>query len=514
MKNTDKLLTETFRYIDNTSKTQNFKVKVGRTKNHAYNNRELTFSKTEDKYSFSITTLIRRGVQTDKELEINKETEVQLRNDERIIFSKGKYIIPSSISYPDLDSLSLEKLVKGGINAISSKPFSFYNKQRCFRIILPLNRPIRLRGSFTGWNYTVDGKPQYETLIKLTINNREFHFFSYLASDKKSYIIIDSIGKHILEDFKKIANSILLAYGFLKGEYHGKEGFIFTYNSNNFDVPVSMLSIILGGGIYNGFPVHSASPHSLIIIKNRTKYKKDKEGKIIGIDDSDLRKYMEEFPHESLSKLCELICNKGGVLRAVILFISNHSATLELKIPTLFVALENITKVLIGGDVFVPKLIENVTIIKEIKAIVKTAVKQIGEVERNNIIPILTTEELTEYKATFARIIGKFNDYNKGTNNKKLIEPFTKFGYILTQEEKDLIFKHRNKFLHGDDYMSLEEDYEFEFKELFHMSMRLQKMIAVLLLKASGYSGYILNNAKIYDYISERTIKEDIFVMI
>jgi hypothetical protein len=45
---------------------------------------------------------------------------------------------------------------------------------------------------------------------------------------------------------------------------------------------------------------------------------------------------MVEFPHESLSKLCELICNKGGVLRAVILFVSNHSATLELKIPTLF----------------------------------------------------------------------------------------------------------------------------------------------------------------------------------
>jgi hypothetical protein len=223
---------------------------------------------------------------------------------------------------------------------------------------------------------------------------------------------------------------------------------------------------------------------------------------------------MVEFPHESLSKLCELICNKGGVLRAVILFISNHSATLELKIPTLFVALENITKVLIGGDVSVPKLIENEKIIKEIKAVVKTTVKQIGEVERNNKIPISGPDEVKEYKTTFARIIGKFHDFNKGTNNKKLIEPFTKFGYILSQEEEDLIFKHRNKFLHGDDYMSLEEDYEFEFKELFHMSMRLQKMIAVLLLKASDYSGYILNNAKIYDYISERTIKEDVFVKI
>jgi len=95
-----------------------------------------------------------------------------------------------------------------------------------------------------------------------------------------------------------------------------------------------------------------------------------------------------------------------------------------------------------------------------------------------------------------------------------LIEPFINFGYPLSDEEKDLIYVQRNKFLHGDDYMSLEENYEFEFKELFHISMRLQRMIAVLLLKASDYSGYILNNARIYDYISEKTIKEEVFIKI
>lgn len=514
MKRTDKYLADTFKFIDDNTLTQKFNVKVGRTKNHAFNNRELTFSKNNDKYSFSIMTLISKGVQTDKELEVNRETQVELSNSERTIFTKGKNIIPSRISYPDFDNLSLEKLTEGEITSISTKHFSFYNKQRRYRIILPLNREVRLRGSFTGWHHTVDGKSKFETLIKLVINKKELHFFSYTASNKQSYFIIDSMSKHSLEDFQKTANSILLAYAFLKGDYHGKQAFLFTYNSANFKTPSSMLSVILGGGLYNGFAVHSASPHSLVSIKKRTKYKKDKTGKIIGIDDSDLKKYMVEFPHESLSKLCELICNKGGVLRAVILFVSNHSATLELKIPTLFVALENVTKVLIGGDISIPKLIEDEKIIEEIKTVLKTTVKQIGEVQRNNKLSTLSPDELKEYNATFARILGKFYDFNKGTNNKKLIEPFTRFGYVLSQEEDDLIFKQRNKFLHGDDYMSLGADYEFEFKELFHMSMRLQKLIAVLLLKASDYSGYILNNAKIYDYISERTIKEDVFVKI
>jgi len=516
MSKTDKFLSATLKLLEDISKEQKFKVKVGATKYHAFNDREFNFSKQEDSYLFNTTTLIRKGVQTGKELEVKRETEVRLINEDRQLYTKGKYIIPSKISYPGFEDINspLEKYIEGSINSVSTKNKKFYNNERCYRIILPVNREINLRGDFTGWHYTVDGNRSFSTLVKLTINNKEFHFFAHKTKDKKHYIVIDAINKQTLEDFQKTANSILLAYAFLKGEYHGKEAHIFTYTSTDFKTPASILSVILGGGIYSGFPVHSTKPHSLISIKQSTRYKKDEYGKIIGVDDEYLKKYMVKFPHESLSKLCELICNKSGILRAVILFINNHSATLELKIPTLFVALENVTKVLIGGDVKVPKLIEDNKILKEIKAVIKSTVKGIDTIARENKQLTFSTEELKEYNATFSRIKGKFHDFNKGTNNKKMIEPFLKFGYALSQEEEDLIFKHRNKFLHGDNYMSLEEDYEFEFKELFHISMRLQRMIAVLLLKASDYSGYILNNARIYDYISEKTMKEDIFIKI
>lgn len=516
MSKTDKYLCETLKLIEDISIDQKLKVKVGRTKNHAFNDRVFNFSKGKNSYCFNTTTLIKKGVQTDKEIEVKRETEVKLFNDERQFFTKGKFIIPSKISYPgfgDPNSQPL-KYIEGSINSFSNKSKSFYKNQRRYRIILPIHREINLWGDFTGWHYTIDGKNTFGTLIKLTINKKEFHFFVHKTKEKKYFIVIDAINKQTLEEFQNSANSILLAYAFLKGEYHGKEAYILTYMNNEFKTPSSILSVILGGGIYGGFPIHSTKPHSLFSIKKKTKYKKDENGKIIGVDGDHLKKYMVEFPHESLSKLCELIFNNGGVLRAVILFINNHSATLELKIPMLFVALENITKVLIGGDVSVPKLIEDDKIIKELKAVVKTAVKEINTVERDNKKPTFNTEELKDYKANFSRIKSKFHDFNKGTNNKKLIEPFLNFGYLLSDEEKDLIFVHRNKFLHGDDYMSLEEDYEYEFKELFHISMRLQRMIAVLLLKASEYSGYILNNVRIYDYISEKTIKEDIFIKI
>jgi len=44
--------------------------------------------------------------------------------------------------------------------------------------------------------------------------------------------------------------------------------------------------------------------------------------------------------------------------------------------------------------------------------------------------------------------------------------------------------------------------------------MRLQKLIAILLLKEAGYSGYIINNAKVYQYISEKKLIKPIFVKI
>lgn len=380
-------------------------------------------------------------------------------------------------------------------------------------MLLPLNHKVKLRGDFTGVHFTLEGKPQFETLIKLTINERQFHFF-VCSANKNNYLVIDTMSKMSLDEFQRTANSILLSYAFLKGNYHGEEGYFFTYSDKDFRKPESMLSVTLGGGIYNGFPVHSSSPHSVISIKEKTKYRKDKSAKIIGLNDDHLKKYMVEFPAECLSKMCELICNKGGILRAVILFVSNHSTTLEMKIPILFVALENITKVLIGGDKATPKIIDDDKILRKIKAAIRIAVKEIEKIQTENTAENLSIEDLKEYKASFARIIGKLNDFNKGTNNKKLVEPFVSFGYQLSEEENDLIFTHRNKFLHGDDFMTLDESYEIEFKELFHMSMRLHKLISVLLLKATDYEGYILNNAKIYDYISERTLDEEVFVKI
>lgn len=507
----NKYLKDSFDLINKINDLNIGVLQVGKTKNHALNSRPAIIKFENKKYTAKYKTTVPQGIQNHKELKIRKETELIFTGRNITLYTEDKHVLPSNISFPGFENPNfgnrrLKKLVVSNILSLSTAKKSFYKAERLYRVLLPLTKKVRLLGNFTGWSFNIDGKQHFETLMKLEISSLHFHFYT-IKKGEQCYFVIDSKQKQGYNDFMRFVNSILLSYGFLKGEYHGEQEYVLSYRNNKFKDPKSLKTIILGGGLYDGFLIHTTNPYNIQKFRDQNREKRDKNGNLISSNDH-LKKYMVEFPTENFSKLCELIESKGGIQRSVILFVSNHSTTLEIKIPILFVALENITKALTGRDVEIPKLIDDKKIEKEIKKKIKQFVKNINKIKRDNLPSNLTKEEKKEYEATFARILNKFHNYNKGTNNKKLIEPFSMFNYKLTKEEENLILRDRNKFLHGDDFSDVNLDYEFEFRELFHISMKLQKLIAVLLLKAVGYSGYILNNAKIYEYISEKNINE------
>lgn len=510
-----KYLHSAFQLIDRVNKSEhNFNIKVFRTPKHAYCGREMQFKKKENKYCFQATTLVRRGVQTGKELEIKRETEVELTSNGFNLYTQGKNIIPNRISYSDIEEVPPLKIIEGQITALSTRKQSFFNSDRFYRVVFPLSKKVSLFGDFTGWTYSIDGNRVLETLLKLHFSETEFHFFTVNKTKNEHYFVIDSTSKIDLNCFLRAANSILLTYAFLKGDYHGKQAYILTYSHSNFKTPSSLSTMVMAGEVYDGFAIHSTKPFSIVQLQKKIRYKKDSDGRIIGSDTKWANKYMVEFPSECYAKICELIYLNGGVLRAVILYVNNHRTTLELKIPTLFVAIENITKILVGGDTKKPSIIQDEALVSKIKKVIKASIKDINAIKRELKPEGLDSEAEKEYEANFARIASKLHGFNEGSNNKKLSDPFSVLGYTLTEEENNLLKIDRNKFLHGDDYSKMEENYETEFKELFHISLRLQKLIAVLLLKQADYSGYILNNAKIHDYITEKDLLEEVFVKI
>ncbi|MCD0472505.1 hypothetical protein [Flavobacterium sp. JAS] len=512
----DKYLNNSFLLIDKFDVKKRVILQVGKSKNHALNSRPALFEFNGERYILKYKTIVPIGTQHHDELKIRKHSELILNNGNLKIYTEGKDVIPTHISIPDFEKANfigkrLKKVVVSEISSLSTEKKSFYAKDRFYRAIIPLPNEVRLFGNFTGWSFKIDNKSYFETLMKLRISGANFDFYTF-KKEKKNYFVIDSLDILLFNDFMRFVNSILLSYAFLKGKYYGEIAYVFSYSNNKLITPKSLKTLILGGGKYDGFLIHTTNPYSVQKFRIESKSKKNEVGKIITNDP--LRKYMVEFPHENFSKLCELIETKGGILRSVILFVNNNSTTLEMKIPILYVALENITKALFGNNSVVEKLIDNEKIEKEIKGQIKLIVKGINKIKRDNKPSNLLVAEKKAYDATFERIINKFYNYNKGTNNQKLSEPFSLYGYKLTKEEEDLIIIHRNKFLHGDDFSDVNLHYEYEFRELFHISLKLQKLISILLLKASGYSGYILNNTKNYDYISEKNLNESGFIKI
>lgn len=510
----DKNLERSFQIIDELNQNHSFKVQVGKTKNNPFNNRELTIKQNDTNYSYITTIPIKKGLQKEKEVEIKRETEIYLKNRRFKYCTKGKYIIPNSISYVGFDTLKIEKQIEGHINYLSNRKSSYYKKNRCYRILIPIKNKVRITGDFTGLTYSMDGRTSHETLMNLKILKNEYHFYYALKTKENGFFVIDCLSKQPLETFQKVTYSILLIYAFLKGNLYGGKAYILTYSRKYFKDPISILSTTIWNNILNGFAIHTTNPLALVQIQNKLRYRKDKSGNIIGTRSDFLKKYMVEFPSESYSKLCTLTLNHGGILRAITFIVQNHIVVLELKVPTLYVALENLTKALTGGDKSTPKIIDDSTIINEIQTVIKTTIKEISGIAKKNKPQNLKTEEEKDYSANFERIKSKLLDFNQGSNNKKLLEPFKKIGYTLTKEEEDLILISRNKFLHGDNVFGSIEDFDLEFKYLFHISLRLQKLLAILLLKSTDFSGYILNNAKIYDYITEKKLKEYVFIKI
>lgn len=509
MQRFDKKLKPSLLALEEFLQAKVFTAKVENKNGHVFDNKDFDCFFDGSRIRFKSIIPVGFGLQTHKEIKVRAETQVKLSNSECELYAKGKNLLVDSISYID-DPDDFRKVLKGSFTSLSTKPYNYYRTKRRYRLVMPLEERLRTQGNFIGWGYRVDGMAKMETLLKLNINGTEFHLYPF--TDKETnYLVIDVVGKMPKVSFLRHSNAILLTYALIKGKYYGNKAYLFSYKEKDFMLPQSIEYLLLGDGFLNGFPIHTTNPYSILAQNRDTRYKKDGSGKIVGIDDSGYTKYMVEFPSEPFEKLAEMICNKGGIQRAVILMVSNLSAPLEIKVPTLFVALENVTRVLVGDDRSIPKLVEDDALVKALKAIIKKAAKEITAIEKCHKPIGISPEEFKLYSSNFERIRSKLYSFNNGTNNKKLAGPFADFGYTLSAEEEDLIYVQRNKFLHGEDFVSLEVNYEDEFKNLFHICLRLQKLISVLLLKKSGFSGYIINNPKLYDYITGKSLKEKYF---
>ena len=166
------------------------------------------------------------------------------------------------------------------------------------------------------------------------------------------------------------------------------------------------------------------------------------------------------------------------------------------------VILESLANIItIKQDTF-EKLIKDETIFKNIKSDLNSVLDNY-----NNAI-----DKNSEIKFR-RKINGLSNSINhkRLTNAEKLRQPFDQLQIKLSSKDEAAI-DFRNDLLHGNILMSNETtrtSKEIDNKMLY-ASAKLYTLISKLILKNSGYNGYVINHAKFYN----KNAKEEYFEII
>lgn len=207
-----KNLSDSFDSVFSLSKPKEFEISL---KDHALNNRKILIEKSEKGFAFQTDSIIPKGVQRHKELQVSGH-QLQLKEDgeETKFFIEGKHFLLNKINY-DFDNEL--KLLSGTINSFgnaSSQNFS----EKHLRLIIPINGKLRIINDYQSRGFVVDYK-QKLGLIVLEINEKTFHFFE-VKYGEKDYLVIDCIDKYSLPEFQSCCQTILLTYAFLSGDYH------------------------------------------------------------------------------------------------------------------------------------------------------------------------------------------------------------------------------------------------------------------------------------------------------
>lgn len=503
------------KYINpNLTLLQNFRtnnsglLSTGGSKKHLFNGLSSTIEFKEN-IVLKPNTFLHTDLKGTKDIKFRKGSELQLVCSAINYYISGNDIIPTKISFPNfedplVDAKSLRKEIIANVHNVSSQSKKHYNKERFYRYLLPIEKELTLQGDFYPLcSVCIDS--QYTTLLKIEIENQEYHLYS-IKTDDQFYIIIDAMDEIMFERFTQVVNSIFMVYAMLKGTFYGGFAYIFSYNNRHLKNPKSIRTFESSDTSFKGYEVHTTNPYKYLNFQS-PRFKKNKEGNLERIGKDTARNYMVEFPLENYSKLCELIITRGSLLRSFILLTNCTNSPLEVKIPALFVVLENITKVIVTKDSKKDfEIFEEEDIKKSIKKISEDAAKGVSALERKNRPKGLTSDEIRKRKLDYERLITKLYKINKGSNNQKLSEPFEKFGYVLSKDEENALYVQRNKFIHGDDFSLSDVDFDKEFQDLFHLSFIVYNLCIILLLKLSGFSGYIVYLPKVYNYITNQKI--------
>ena len=317
--------------------------------------------------------------------------------------------------------------------------------------------------------------------VRITIKGKRYDIVQ-IKLEEQSYIVIENLDAVEYSRFKEDAFAIQKGIGFLIGYMPGGEDYIFA--GDNFEY--RRLSRPALKSIY--YPVTS-NPYSFSIMRNENSVAEKYETKLHSV------------PSSVVSNLVSQIRDNEELSVAIIFLMEAMSLKSAVSMPGVFsVVLESLANIIVSPEKINAKLIHDKTVAKELIYELKAVLSKFSnKIDEDATIKIERRINALNQPLNPQRI----------TNAHKLREPFDQLGIKLSEQDEEAI-NYRNYLLHGNILMNDENPRSSKEIDdhMIYVSARLYTLISKLILKNSGYEGYVINHSR---FLNREESKEEFF---
>lgn len=358
---------------------------------------------------------------------------------------------------------------------------NFSEQNNFYRLIIPTVKRVTFHNHFDNLiNVSNHKSHNSRNGIKFKIENIELYLY-YLDN----YLVIENQNNTKFEQFDKYCRISLSGVGFITGYIPMNYGYYFSLESlDGFFTGYKFTSSFINNykSSYNLIDLNAHNYYSSIDKKEYFKKYKIQVGYLT----EELSKKLTPISYKIFSNLCAKMLNKNfSNIIFSILSVNNYdnNQDLTLKGALYSVVLEMTTNYICENNK------EKLFFIKD-----KTKRRNFSKLLKNNAIKFFNENQLDDFKDS--PIDKRLSNINSPTNNDKLTKPFELMDIKLTNFEKQIL-SHRNDFLHGNDFLNIENIYNLSHR-LLYINLELNYLINALLLKDIGYKGYVKNLSKKY----------------
>jgi hypothetical protein len=369
---------------------------------------------------------------------------------------------------------------------------SFDERQPAFfRLILPVKEELDFRFYIDFIGFQAIGHNSVNC-VRIELKGLTLDAYYYETREVERFFMLDAVEETTYEAFSDLCFAVLIAIGYVTGQFIQDEGYYFTYDNNTLTNPIGFRFMRLRPSVRASYtPIYANAAGFLW--NNLPEAKK-------------VQPTLRPLTASEFTRICQWAADSLEFRALLLLTLEGTAASLTIMPSAFSVALEAMTALLVKKDEGKYSPITDKTLAKQIRAQLKKEIDQHAAA----LGPVST------------KILkAKIDDINQPTNRAKLTKPFEVLKFKLTEADIEVI-DHRNDFLHGSIAYLPEKDEDSDLqpqdptdgsKEIFYTALRLYTLIAVLVLKSVEYDSRIVNypavhlknypNIKNYDLVKD-----------